>query len=177
MLDLPADGSDPSETDRALEGLRELFHALGDLAGSTGAHDDGGWTFDAAQLVGECVSALGLTDDARLDLVATSPTIAFGDPVLLRRAVSNALGNAVRAAGSRGHLRVLVDRRPGSALVEISDDGAGFWQIPPVTGQGMSIIGSALRASHGRLEITSGPGPGTTVRMLIPAASNSVPPT
>lgn len=170
LLDLPERGSDAVEVGRALEGVRHVFRALSDLASPSGTHDEEGWTFDAAQLVGECVSALGLTDDPRLDLVTASPTVAFGHPVLLRRAVTNALDNAVRAAGRGGHLRVLVERLPGSALVEICDDGAGFGQIPAVTGQGMSIIDSALRASHGRLEISSGPGPGTTVRLLIPTA-------
>ena len=169
LLEVLEGGSDEAGTDRALEGLRLVFRALSDLAGPAGAAGER-WTFDAADLVAECVGAMGLVDDARLDLVTGSPTVAFGDPVLLRRAVTNALDNAVRAAGHGGHLRVVVDGLPGSVLVEIHDNGAGFGQIPTVTGQGMSIIGRALRASNGRLEISSGPGPGTTVRMLIPAA-------
>ncbi len=36
-------------------------------------------------------------------------------------------------------------------------------------GHGMSVVGTVLQECHGRLEITSGPGPGTTVRMLIPS--------
>jgi signal transduction histidine kinase len=30
-------------------------------------------------------------------------------------------------------------------------------------------VAAAVRASRGRLEISSGPGPGTTVRLLLPA--------
>jgi signal transduction histidine kinase len=61
-----------------------------------------------------------------------------------------------------------VRRAAGGAVVEVTDDGDGFGRIPSVSGQGMSIVDQALRTCHGRLEITSGPGPGTTVRMLIP---------
>jgi hypothetical protein len=32
----------------------------------------------------------------------------------------------------------------------------------------MSVVGTMLQECHGRLEITSGPESGTTVRMLIP---------
>ncbi len=154
---------------RRLESIRQVFRAMGELVRPAAPDGIPGWGFDVAHLVDECVGALGLAHDARLALLTEPPTFAFGDPVLLRRAVTNALDNAVRAAGRSGHLLVRVGHVPGTALVEISDDGAGFGQIPSVTGYGMSIIDRALRASHGRLEISSGPGPGTTVRMLIPA--------
>ena len=76
LLDLPEGESDAGDAVRAMNGLRHVFSALSDLASQAGTHADAGWTFDVAQLVCECVFALGLDDDARLDLVTTSPTAA-----------------------------------------------------------------------------------------------------
>jgi signal transduction histidine kinase len=95
--------------------------------------------------------------------------MAFGDKALLRRAISNILDNASRAAGTAGRVRVCVGVDGADAYVEISDDGAGFGGITHGTGHGLQLVAAAVRASRGRLEISSGPGPGTTVRLLLPA--------
>lgn len=124
---------------------------------------------DLVELVDECVSYARIAHDVPLAVDADGPIEAVADPVMLRRAVNNLLDNASRAAGASGQVRVRVDRRGSQAMVEVSDDGDGFGRIPSVSGQGMSIVDQALRACHGRLEISSGPGPGTTVRLLIPA--------
>jgi len=54
------------------------------------------------------------------------------------------------------------------AWVEVTDDGHGFGQIESGSGHGLSIVSAAVRASNGRLEISSGPGPGTRVRIVMP---------
>jgi len=54
------------------------------------------------------------------------------------------------------------------AWIQVTDDGPGFGRIEHGTGQGLAVITSAVRACHGRLEITSGPGPGTAVRVTFP---------
>lgn len=124
---------------------------------------------DLVELVDECVSVTRLRRDVPLDLSGDRRVEAAVDPVMIRRAVNNVLDNATRAAGEGGQVRVGVHRLPGQAVVEVTDDGNGFGRIPSVSGHGMSIVDQALRSCHGRLEISSGPGPGTTVRMLIPS--------
>jgi signal transduction histidine kinase len=124
---------------------------------------------DLVELVDECVSVARLTHAVPLDVSGDVQVEASVDPVMLRRAVNNVLDNATRAAGESGQVRVGVHRMPGQAVVEVTDDGNGFGRIPSVSGHGMSVVDQALRACHGRLEIFSGPGPGTTVRLLIPA--------
>jgi signal transduction histidine kinase len=127
---------------------------------------------DLVELVDECVSVTRLRRDVALDLTGDSRVEASVDPVMIRRAVSNVLDNATRAAGETGQVHVGVHRLPGQAVVEVTDDGNGFGRIPSVSGHGMSIVDQALRSCHGRLEISSGPGPGTTVRMLIPSQAD-----
>jgi signal transduction histidine kinase len=124
---------------------------------------------DLVELVDECVSYARVTRDVTLYVSADGPVEALVDPVMLRRAVNNVLDNATRAAGATGRVRVRVDRLRARAVVEVTDDGDGFGRIPSISGQGMSVVDQALRACHGRLEISSGPGPGTTVRLLIPS--------
>ena len=131
-----------------------------------------GCTVDLVELVDECVSYARMTHDVPLYVSADGPVEALVDPVMLRRAVNNVLDNATRAAGTTGRVRVRVDRLHTRAIVEVTDDGDGFGRIPSISGQGMSVVDQALRACHGRLEISSGPGPGTTVRLLIPSQSN-----
>ena len=120
-----------------------------------------------------CVSFARMTHDIPFDVETAQAVEASCDPVLLRRAVANVLDNATRAAGDSGKVRVSVQSLPGEALVEVSDEGNGFGRIPSVSGQGMSIVDEALRSCRGSLEIYSGPGPGTTVRMRIPALQDA----
>jgi signal transduction histidine kinase len=55
----------------------------------------------------------------------------------------------------------------------VADEGAGFGRISAGTGQGLHVVDSAVRASRGRLVISSGPGPGTTVRLTLPSRANA----
>jgi signal transduction histidine kinase len=154
-----------------LERLDQIFSRMRELtaASVSAAEQPPPVWVDLVELVDECVSYARIAHGVPLAVDADGPIEAVADPVMLRRAVNNVLDNASRAAGASGHVRVRVDRRRSQAIVEISDDGDGFGRIPSLSGQGMSIVDQALRACHGRLEISSGPGPGTTVRLLIPA--------
>jgi signal transduction histidine kinase len=157
-----------------IESLRQIFLRMDELTRPTSAEPVGPtWLVDVVQLVEECVSFISVSHPARLELTSAGSVAALCDPVMLRRAVINVLDNASRAAGSSGTVQVRVHVLPTEALVEVSDDGDGFGRIPSVSGQGMSIVDRALRGCQGRLEISSGPGPGTTVRMHIPSATDN----
>jgi signal transduction histidine kinase len=156
------------------ERLSQVFLRMEELTRSPLRSTADGWLVDLVDLVDECVSFARMTHDVPLDVSSTRPIRAVCDPVLLRRAVSNVLDNATRAAGRGGTVRVRVDSLPGEALVEVRDDGNGFGRIPSVSGHGMSIVDQALRACQGSLQIISGPGPGTIVRMHIPVEPEPV---
>ncbi len=174
LTQLPGDEKlDPSVQLR-LRRIGQLFGQMQELTAAkpTATPEPPTWVIDLVALVDECVAFTQLRHDDVPFVVSVDDHVeAVVDPVMLRRAVNNVLDNATRAAGDGGKVRVGVRRAPGGAVVEVTDDGDGFGRIPSVSGQGMSIVDQALRTCHGRLEITSGPGPGTTVRMLIPTAS------
>jgi signal transduction histidine kinase len=123
---------------------------------------------DLVELVDECVRTVGHTHQVPVSVKAGQSTFAYGDPVQMRQAVLNVLDNAGRAAGKAGAVDVTIDSQEGLAWVQVTDDGEGFGRIGGGLGQGLSIVYDAVRANNGRLEIVSGPGPGTTVRMVWP---------
>ena len=163
-----------AEVRERFERLNQVFLRMEELTRSSLRSTAEGWLVDLVDLVDECVTFARMTHDVPLDVSCTRPIKAVCDPVLLRRAVSNVLDNATRAAGRTGKVRVRVDSTPGKALVEVRDDGNGFGRIPSVSGHGMSIVDQALRACQGSLQIISGPGPGTIVRMHIPVEPEPV---
>ena len=164
-----ADGAGAEESER-LSRIHDLFLHMDELTARPRIQARQEWVTDLVQLVDDCVSFARMTHDVPFDVDSGHSVEASCDPVLLRRAVTNVLDNATRAAGESGRVHVSVQRLPGEGLVEISDEGSGFGRIPSLSGQGMSIVDQALRSCRGSLEIISGPGPGTTVRMRIPSA-------
>jgi signal transduction histidine kinase len=170
LAQMPGDELLDSGVRERLETISQLFRHISDLVG---ARDDGGihreLVTDLVELVDDCVRVVRLTREVAVVTELAGDAKVYGDPVMLRRAVANVLDNASRAAGTGGSVHVRVSQESDVSSVEICDDGLGFGHIPSVNGHGLSIVDTALRACQGRLEISSGPGPGTTVRMSIPA--------
>jgi signal transduction histidine kinase len=149
--------------------INQQFTSIAELiAGECdGTHHKG--VVNLTQLVGECAEVVRITHRVSVATEAAGRALAYGDKALLRRAISNILDNAARAAGTAGRVGVRVGVSGDDAFLEVSDDGAGFGGITHGTGHGLQLVAAAVRASRGRLEISSGPGPGTTVRLLLPA--------
>lgn len=169
----PGSSAPGSEESERLARIHDVFLRMDELTARPQPRARRDWVVDLVQLVDECVSFARMTHDIPFDVESAQAVEASCDPVLLRRAVANVLDNATRATGDSGKVRVSVQSLPGEALVEVSDEGNGFGRIPSVSGQGMSIVDEALRSCRGSLEIYSGPGPGTTVRMRIPALQDA----
>ena len=94
---------------------------------------------DIVHVVGEVIAAECLTwpGDVRLTAPA-GPVWCMFHPVLLRRAVSNVLGNAVRAAGPTGTVSVEIEQRDGAVRLAVEDSGPGFGEIPSSAGLGLA---------------------------------------
>jgi signal transduction histidine kinase len=118
-------------------------------------------------LVHECVEAAGLRH--HIDVIdELTHARLLGNPTALRRAITNVLDNAVRAAGEDRKVVVRVSGSDTQVIVEVRDTGVGFGRLHSGHGLGMSSVADALASFHGSLEICSGPGPGTLVRMILP---------
>lgn len=168
LLSEAADGDPGSEAYVRLGTIHTLFRQIGLLINAEVDGASAGRTpIDLPELVSECTQLVALRD-VEIETRVASTATAYGDAALLRRAVANVLDNALRAARGRGSIRVRVTVSGPNSVIEVTDDGIGFGRGPRGSGHGMSVVAMAVDACRGRLEIVSGPGPGTTVRMVLP---------
>jgi signal transduction histidine kinase len=171
--DMPGDECLDETVRRRLHTIHQLFSSMQDLiAVHTGAVRPSECVVDLGDLVAECISVVELNHAVPVVLDRQDPVRVLADPAVLRRAVANVLDNAARATRAGGRVTVRVGAEEGCSSVEVADEGLGFGHAPPGTGQGLSIVDMAVRACRGRLEIASGPGPGTTVRLVLPDGRN-----
>jgi CheY-like chemotaxis protein len=143
------------------------------------------------------VRTLGSKVDLRLDLRPGLPPCHL-DPTHLEMALLNVLINARDALPEGGEVTVATaivrdeDRikahnlAPGTYVdLCVIDHGIGmppdvlrratepfFTTKGPGTGLGLAMVHGFVQQSHGRLEIDSTPGKGTTVRMIFPAVDH-----
>jgi signal transduction histidine kinase len=156
--------------------IHQQFSAIAELLAGEFDSSQGADTVNLTRLVTECADVVRLTHRGRIATARSTQVLVHGEQPLLRRAIANMLDNACRAAGSSGTVTVRVSLDDDHARVEVSDDGAGFGGISSGTGHGLQVIAAAVRACRGRLEISSGPGAGTTVRLCLPAIQRPVRP-
>jgi len=158
-----------NEAQVRLATIHRVFEQIRGLINSEDGEPGPRWTkLDLAEIVDECVRIARFRPEIEIEATLTKGAAAYGDPVLLRRAVTNLLDNAARATGATGHVSVVVSETSSGSSVEVTDDGVGFGRTPRGSGQGLGVVAAAVRACRGRLDITSGPGPGTTVRLTLP---------
>ncbi len=150
---------------------------------------------DLNTVVREGVSLLSQTTLQHVQLVTeleASPCCVKGDPASLSHALMNLCVNAVDAMPDAGTLLLRTRREGAKAVLEVADTGLGmppevlekaldpFFTTKPQgkgTGLGLPIVYGTVKAHHGRIEIQSEPGQGTTVRIELPACEGSTLPT
>ncbi len=103
-------------------------------------------------------------------------------------AIGNLLSNAAKYGGSPPVVRLVAARAPGAVAIEVSDNGDGiphvehrrifekFYRIDDRlsreregSGLGLAIVKHIVRAHHGRIQLDSAKGKGSTFRILIPS--------
>jgi signal transduction histidine kinase len=84
--------------------------------------------------------------------LASAPTVR-GAPTDIRRALTNVVDNAVRAAGPGGRVEVAVERDGPDVQVVVQDDGPGFGRIPPQRMIGLRSAVRCLESAGGSLEV------------------------
>jgi signal transduction histidine kinase len=124
---------------------------------------------DMVHIAGQAIEAGRLTWTGDITLAAPArPVWCVVDPVLLRRALSNVLDNAARAAGPAGTVRVEVKRCDAAAMVAVEDDGPGFGEIPSGAGLGLAAVARHVIRLGGRIECSGGTRGGTRVSLWFP---------
>jgi two-component system heavy metal sensor histidine kinase CusS len=131
-----------------------------------------------------------VAEEARLIVACEGDTPVNGDPMLVRRAISNLLGNALKHTPAGG--RVILTARAisdGWAEIAVQDTGKGipeamlprvfdrFFQVDKSrdltakgAGLGLAIVKSIMQLHRGEATVQSVLGKGTTVTLRFPPA-------
>jgi two-component system, NarL family, sensor histidine kinase DevS len=129
----------------------------------------------AIQGLADRVSATaGLAVDTELSLSGTGARSDPGSELesTIYRVVQEALTNVVKHSRAE-HVRLSVVEHDGVIEVSVDDDGVGF--DPAARHEGFGLAGMRERVAmvDGRMELTSAPGAGATMRVVIPVNSSA----
>ena len=112
-----------------------------------------------------------LTADGALEVeLEIDPSIVLGpdEQIELFRIVQEGLANSRKHAGAR-HAWVQIGERSGERFVALRDDGAGFDATEGGAGQGLSNMRERAASIGGALTLSSAPGAGTALEVLLRA--------
>jgi len=134
---------------------------------------------------------LGLTRalQAMVEHAAQSTSIAFEsriepvDDVIpphhaiqLYRVAQEGLNNVLKHSNAR-HVRMLLERDIQEVRLLIEDDGGGFsGETPPLGGFGLQNIAERVQILGGTFAVSSRPGGGVSLRVVIPISPETPPP-
>lgn len=183
--------------DALLAGLELLVEALGEgvdtlqrlQRGSGDGPAPRARSVSLAALVQQAVDLTRPRWESKVAPVQVSCEIAPGlgaiaDPIGLRDALVNLILNALDAMPNGGRLRLSGAQDGDWVILEIADSGVGMDETvrrrvfqPFFTtkgergsGLGLTMVRSVVERHGGRVELSSAPGDGTTVRLWLPAA-------
>ena len=139
---------------------------------------------EAAQTLQDAAAARQVTVS-----VQGEPTVIPGVRRLLYEIVYNLCDNAIKYNRDGGRVDVTVAADAGGSSITVADTGIGiapehqarvferFYRVDKShskasggTGLGLSIVKHAMQLHHGRIELESTPGTGTTIRAIFPKA-------
>lgn len=150
--------------DRSVNTLRKYIFELRDTAVPTAGLDE---------KVQALVARMGSAYPSRVEL-AVEPLDGYDFDDALMLLVTEALSNALRHSEA-DNVSVEVARRDDDIVVEVVDDGIGFDPTDVEAGMGLANMRARTISLNGKLELTSQPGEGTTVRASIPVRSLRTP--
>jgi signal transduction histidine kinase len=153
---------------------REVDELLVLVGSATDLDDDPGRDGPAVELralVGEVVTSRDAASPTSVVLEPGPRVWLAVDPRRLRRIVVNLVENAVRAAGTHGHVEV--DVTSGSApTIRVLDDGPGPGRgVPGARGAGLGIARRLARELAAEVGLRSRPGGGTVAEIALAGPS------
>ena len=126
-------------------------------------------------------------EDKQLSLTLSGDAQVQGDRLMIQRALSNLLSNAIRHSPQGAHISLLVEAYGNNASISVSNPGAGIeaHHLPHLferfyradssrarteggTGLGLAIVRSIMILHLGQAEVRSLPGGFTLFRLVFP---------
>jgi K+-sensing histidine kinase KdpD len=121
------------------------------------------------QCVDDIVMAIQLSQSVDLELIVDEEAAVVADASLLRRATSNLLENALRAAGDDGRVRFQIRRSSEATVMVVEDSGSGFGTAPRGRASvGLGVVAELVGQVHGSFEIRRSDLGGALLRITIP---------
>ena len=122
--------------------------------------------------------------------IAPDMPAVMGDPVRLKQALVNLIGNAIKYTPDRGRIWVRLQPGERQLVFEVQDTGYGISAAAQTklfqrffraktrgtehidgTGLGLSLVKAVIEQHGGRISVTSAEGQGSTFRVELPVAS------
>lgn len=140
--------------------------------------------FDLFEVARDAVTEMAAATGRAIAL-AGAPAIVRGDALLVRRALDNLLGNAVKYSPADAPVDASVSAAHGPVVFEVADRGPGipaeerervvlpFERLErdlerPGTGLGLAVVSSAAERHGARFELLDREGGGTVARISFP---------
>ena len=172
-----------SETREGLDRVTKIVRDLKDFS-RVDTSDDWEW----ADLVAGLESTLNIAhNEVKYKATVERQLVALPDvlcrPSEINQVFMNLLVNAAQAIAERGVISLRSGHDAEQVWIEIADTGKGmtaevrnrifepFYTTKPVgqgTGLGLSLSYSIVQKHHGRIDVSSEPGHGTTFRVTLP---------
>ena len=191
--DLPATSPARSVVKDVRQEIARINHIVTDLLQTARPHpptvrkSDLNTTVEHAVMLGR-QQALAKSVDIALHKDSSLPEVEH-DSDQIHQVLLNLLLNALQAIGANGKIAVTVKAQGETAIVEVTDDGRGISpdHLPNIfrpfyttkgdgTGLGLSLARRIVEDHHGRIDVTSAVGEGTTFAVVLPLKRASVSP-
>jgi len=193
LQNFPAHYHDPAFREDALRGIGKSVHHINDLIRRlTLLRQELAIRpaeADLQQIAGRVIDGFEAAQDIKLVRELQPLPKQFLDAEQLEKVVLNLLLNAKEALNGGGEIRVATALQNNWTVLSVADNGCGMtrdfverslfrpFQTTKKHGIGIGMFQSKMivEAHHGKIEVESSPGRGTTFRVLLPLAGNRPP--
>lgn len=151
--------------------------------------------FEKLSLVDETLKVVDLfsisADEKQISLSVVGKGWVLGDRLMVQRAISNLLSNAIRHSPPGSEILILIETHADKTSLSVSNPGIGipaqhiphlferFYRVDPSrarqeggTGLGLAIVRSIMSLHQGSAEVRSVPGSLTVFRLVFPKSTS-----